>query len=649
MKQLLLSIAISLLTLLFTRISVTAQVQAPDADGIVQAANLKKLSKKAKFGASLIQKKIRFGTDKGIMGIPVVTATEEGKVEMTSIQNRAYVGYMLDYNQFVRVRDFDFKICDGRTLRSQRYKPTRVSLTDDDIYLDDSYGEMYGFQATDAGERCQFSYNYEYSDAKYLTRFFFHEGFPIKQCSISFTVPSWLQLDIQEENFDGYKIKKDVKKEKNQTTYTYTALDLPGIKEEASSLATPYFLPHLVITVRSYTVNQKQYNGFKTLADLYKWDDFLYKRCANNPAVLKPQVDRLLAGKTTDEDKVKALYYWVQDNIRYVAFEQGYAGFVPMTAQDVYKNKYGDCKGMANLLTEMLKLAGFDAHFSWIGTHDIPYDYNNVQSMCVANHAICVLYLKGQTYFLDGTEKYAPMGVNAYRIQGKTVLVENGDNYKLETVPAAKMEENRILTKADLQMKGDTLAGHVSLTFNGESKNLFHYIYHNIPSDKREEFINDLIELGNPNTQATNVQTSDFKDRDIPLVIQGDIEVDNQVTLVDNTCYTGIDFFPGAITGFIPAEDRQTPIDMNGVVLYRDEITLQLPSGAKPRFLPKPFDASFKEDSIHADYSVKGQTILLTKSMLINTPVINTGDFTAWKQFLNSIKIFNRNNISVNL
>jgi len=629
--------------------SASAQLQTSDPEGIVQASFLKKISKKAKYGAYSIERKIHFGTDRGIMGTPVVTATEEGKVEMTAIQNKAFMGYLLPYDQFVKLKDYDFQIFYNRAFKSQRYKPVRVSLTDDDTYLDDSYGEFYGFTAGESGQRCRFTYDYEYSDAKYLTRFFFHQGYPVKQNSISFTVPSWLQLDIQEENFDGYKIKKDVKKEKNQTTYTYTAQDLPAIKEEPASLARPYFLPHLVITVRSYTVNQKSYNGFKTLADLYAWDDFLYKKCANNPKVLQNQVNALLQGKVTDEEKVKAIYYWVQDNIRYIAFEEGYAGFVPMTVQDVYKNKYGDCKGMANLMTEMLKLAGFDAHFSWIGTHDIPYDYNKVQSMCVANHAICVLYLKGTTYFLDGTEKYAPMGINAYRIQGKTVLVEHGESYKLETVPAARMEDNLILTKAALQMNGDTINGHVSLTFNGESKNFFHYIYHNIPSDKKKDFINQLVTLGNPNAEASNVQTSDFKDRDIPLVIQGDIAVENQITLVDKTCYTGIDFFPGSITQFIPGEDRQTPIDMNGVLLSRDEISLQLPNGASPRFLPKAFEASFKEDSMQASYKWQGHTILLTKSLQISTPVINTGDFTAWKLFLDSIKTFKRNNISVNL
>ncbi|WP_162852815.1 transglutaminase-like domain-containing protein [Dinghuibacter silviterrae] len=644
MKKLL---TLAVCALLFVR--TIAQNQTPDAQGFAQAAALKKLSKKAKFGASLITQSITFSTAKGVQGTPVVTALEKGEVDLASITNKVDMGHLIYYNQFVRVKDYDFQIWYGNNFRNQRYQPVKMSLSGDDIYLDDNYGEFYGFEADGSGQRCRFHYALEYSDVKYLTRFFFHSGYPVKEHSISFTVPSWLKLDIQEENFAGYKIKKDVRREKDQITYTYTATDLPGIKEEPSSLARPYFLPHLVVTARTYTVNQKTYNGFKTLADLYAWDDYLYKKCDNNTSTLTPLVHKLTAGLTSDQDKVKALYYWVQDNIRYVAFEEGYAGFVPMTAQDVYKNKYGDCKGMANLLTQMLKIAGYDAHFAWIGTRDIPYDFGTVQSLCVANHAICVLYMGGQTYFLDGTQKYAPLGVNAYRIQGKSVLVENGDNFKLDTVPSATAESNIVLTKADLHLVGDSIVGHVTMTFNGESKNIFHNIYHGIPSDEKQDFVKSLVELGDPNAEATGIKTSDFQNRDIPIVIQGDVVLANQVTNVDKTCYMGIDFFPGSIARFIPGEERQTPIDIDGTLLSKDEISLELPSGAKPRYLPPVFTAAFQGDSIHADYLMKGHTVLLSKQLQIASPVINVSDFTAWKQFLDDIRKFDRNNISVNL
>jgi transglutaminase-like putative cysteine protease len=642
-------LTLNLFFLLGACIPLCAQLQTADGEGASQAAALKKINKKAKYGAYLIEKEVNFASGKGINGLPVVTATEKGKVEMASIESKAFVGYVLPYNQFVRLTDYDFEIFYQTRFRSQKYPPQRISLTDDAIFFDDNYGQVYGFQAQEAGQRCRFSYNYEYTDAKYLTRVFFHQGIPIRQSSISFKVPSWLELDIIEKNFANYKIKREVKKDKNFTSYTYTADNLSAIRQEPASLARPYYLPHLVITVRGFTLNQKKYDGFRSLDDMYAWYNFLYKKAENKTDELKAVVNQLLQGKSNDIDKIKTLYYWVQDNIRYIAFEEGYSGFIPQTVQEVYKNKYGDCKGMANLLTEMLKLAGFDAHFAWIGTREIPYDRKEIQSLCVDNHAIAVLYHQGKTYFLDGTEKYAQLGKNAYRIQGKNVLVQHGDSYKVEEVPPAVMEENQMQTRANLVLKGNKINGHVTMTFDGEAKSFFHYIYNNIPAARRKDFISNLLKLNGNNTEATNIKTSDFKNRDIPIVLEGDIEISNQVTQVDNLCYTSIDFFPGTIVDFIPDEERQTPIDIDHVFVASDEVTLELPAKAKPQTLPPAFQSAFNNNSMEASYAVNANKIVLKKKMQLSTPVIQNSEFGAWKAFLNKIKEFNRNNITIQL
>ena len=408
-------------------------------------------------------------------------------------------------------------------------------------------------------------------------------------------------------------------------------------------------MPHLIFTVRSYMVNQKKYNGFKTLADMYAWYNYLYKKADNKTAELQAQVNTLTQGKTTDEEKIKAIYYWVQDNVRYLAFEEGYSGFIPQTVQMVYKNKYGDCKGMANLVTEMLKLAGYDAHFAWIGTRDIPYSRTQVQSMCVDNHAICVLYFKGKTYFIDGTEKYQALGSYAYRITGKQVLVQNGDNYKVETVPVTPLEDNQVTTTAKLTLDDDKITGHVTMTFNGDSRSFFHYIYNSIPTDKRKEFTRSLIELGNKNAEATHIKNSDFTNRDIPITLEGDVEISNQVTLVDNVSYTGIDFFPGTLTSFIPANERQNPMDINASFIDNSQVTLDLPAGAKVQAMPKPFLSAFKDNSLEASYAVNGNTIVLTKKLKLSSPVIYPTDFTAWNDFINKIREFNRSNVSVHV
>ena len=81
--------------------------------------------------------------------------------------------------------------------------------------------------------------------------------------SVSFRVPSWLKLDIKEMNFAGYTITKTVKEDKNGiSVITYTANDLPSIKQEPSSLARPFYLPHLVITVQQFTADKKRLQWF---------------------------------------------------------------------------------------------------------------------------------------------------------------------------------------------------------------------------------------------------------------------------------------------------------------------------------------------------------------------------------------------------
>jgi hypothetical protein len=204
-------------------------------------------------------------------------------------------------------------------------------------------------------------------------------------------------------------------------------------------------------------------------------------------------------------------------------------------------------------------------------------------------------------------------------------------------------------TNADLELKGDKIVGHVKLIFDGEAKNYFHNVYNNIPADKRKAFIQDMIELGSNNADASNIKTSDFNNRDIPLVVEGDIEFSNRVTQVEKVCYTSIDFVPATIVRVNPDAERQNPYDLDNVFMARDEIKLRLPANAKAQSLPQKFEAAFQNNKMQAEYMVSGNTITLKKTMVLNSPVILTTEFENWKSFVAKIREFNRNNIAIQL
>ena len=277
------------------------------------------------------------------------------------------------------------------------------SYKDENIFHSDSKYCSVTFPLEEKGKSFTYRYEENYRDIKYLTSFYFHQQIPIVDRVIEFNIPSWLETDLREFNFkNSGKIEKTSAKDGDVTRISFTAKDLPGFHREPSSPNHALSYPHLICVNKAYTQNGQRKVLFESVKDLYGWYSTICADIGNNPNELKDRVAVLTANKKTDLEKVEAIFYWVQDNIRYIAFENGIMGFKPDAAQNVLKNKYGDCKGKANLLKEMLKLAGYDARLTWIGTSDLPYDYT-LPSLAVDNHMICTLILDGKRYFLDGT------------------------------------------------------------------------------------------------------------------------------------------------------------------------------------------------------------------------------------------------------
>jgi hypothetical protein len=576
---------------------------------------------------------------------PVVAAIMNQKIQFISLREIASVQYGEYYDKFSSISKFKQYYKTGNSFSLYKAKALDKSVTSSDIFYDDTRVKFFNIVLPKMGLGAMVEVEKTFNDSKYLTRVMFHSGYAVTEKVIRLKVPSWLQLDIREMNFAGNKIEKTQETEGKKTVYTFTMRDLPPIPSEKNALPAPYTFPHIIVLVKSFDANGQQQKGFENAGDLYKWYNLLYKKCDNQTASFKTKAIELVKGKPNDIDKVKSVFYWVQDNIRYIAFEDGYAGFVPEPAQNVFKNKYGDCKGMANLLTEMLKLNGFDAHITWIGTKHIPYDYT-VPSLCVDNHCISALNLGGKTYFLDATEKYGPFGEYAYRIQGKEALIEKGDQYQIIKVPVADKSQNKILTQASFVLQDNILKGHLKITLSGEERTSFHQYFQGLPADRKKEFLQRMLEFGNDNLDATNVKTSDLLNRELPVVIEGDIDLSNNIIRDEKEVYAGIDFFPRKLTSFTPDEKRMNAYEFNSIYTAEDEIELNIP-GYKVKDLPETIDQQATDYGFKGSYAQSGNKIVLKKQLSINTGTVKKADFENWTAFLKKLKEFNNNIVVV--
>ena len=588
-----------------------------------------------------------FAVGKGDGNGPVVTALMNQKVQFISLREATMVQYGEFYNKFSSITKIKQYYKSGNLFvnYTSKNKPIDKSATSGDIFYDDSRVKYFNIIIPKMGMGAMVEVEKEIKDAKYLTRVLFHSNYATNEKIIRFRVPADIQLDFREMNFAGYTITKSTETEGKKTVYTFKMKDLPVMSNEENALPFGYTYPHIIVLVKSFTADGKQEKGFESAADLYKWYRYLYTKADNKTSTLKPKVEELIRGKANEMEKAKSIFYWVQDNIRYIAFEDGYAGFVPQTAQDVFKNKYGDCKGMANLVTEMLKLAGLDAHMTWIGTKHLPYTYA-IPSLCVDNHCISTVFIGGKTYFLDATENYVPIGEYAYRIQGKEALVGKGADHQIIKVPVADINQNKILTQASFTLNDNILKGHLKVTFTGEERTGFHQYFQDLPTDRKKEVLQKMLEFGNDNLNAANVKTSDLSNREIPVVIEGDIDLSNNIIRDDKEIYAGIDFFPRKLSAFMPDEKRVNPYEFNSIYTAEDEIELSLP-GYKIKDLPEAFTQQATDYGFNGSYTQQGNKIVLKKSLSIKTGNIPKKEFTNWKDFLKKLKDFNNNIVMV--
>ncbi len=486
-----------------------------------------------------------------------------------------------------------------------------------------------------------YTYNYEltknYKDVKYFTTLYFHDTYPTLKKEFTIVVPDWLEIEIKEFNFQGFDIKKTQKADakSKSTIYTYTLENTDAIAKDDNAPGMSYYYPHLLVIAKSYTKNGNKTTLFNATADLYKWYKSLIDSMDENPSALKDKVNELTANAKTDEEKIKNIYYWVQDNIRYIAFEDGLAGFKPDASQNVFQKRYGDCKGMANLTRQMLKQAGFDARLTWIGTKHIAYNYS-IPSLAVDNHMICTLFKDGKKYFLDGTEKYNSFGEYADRIQGKEVMIEDGDKFIIEKVPVLTASANKEVYNSTFHVEDEALVGKVNGNIKGESRAYFLYGYNNIRKDKKENALQNYISRGDKNFSVSNIVTSDLTDRDKTLTLEYNANLKNRVSSFDNEMYVDLDYMEEFSS--LDFKERKRDYEFSFKKDYESIITLEIPAGYKVSRLPESYSAKNDAYSMNISYEQKGNTIVYKKHFTINNGTIKKADFQTWNQSIESLK-----------
>ena len=469
-----------------------------------------------------------------------------------------------------------------------------------------------------------------YLDARYMALNFLVDNWPIMDLEIIINIPYGIDADVIAKNFKDLDLKltKTNQTKSKSVRYVCQGYNLPAALTDRNILGPTHIYPYIIFVPKTYNAKEEKITMFNSLDGLYAWYHKLSEETDNKPSTLKPLVKKLTANKTSDIEKAKAIFYWVQDNIRYIAFEDGLAGFRPAACNDVFQKKYGDCKGMANLTKEMLQLAGIDGRLTWLGTNRLATDYT-IPTLASDNHMICSATLNGKRYFMDPTEKYISFNDYAERIQGRPVLIENGKTYLIDTIPSFDETRNEIRRVQKLKVTGTHLKGTLNQQFKGEGKVELMRLYNNNLGNRKTKVIDYLINRGDDNIKIVSHNKPNFSERDKPLIISSTVDITNKILKFDNDLYIEFDQFKSLQNSNIDTT-RKSDINNHSKTHKVDIVEITLPTSYKVSHLPDNLNVFNNSFSLQITFKKVRGKIIYKKVMKILLPTMQHEDFKAW-------------------
>ena len=568
--------------------------------------------------------------------------TKKKKVEVThkidehliNLDSRSDIQKYIFYDGESEIEKFEIRY---KNKKRANFLIKDEAFTSDDLFHNDSRVKYANLDFPLKGYRYFTKIEKHIKDLKYFTSLYFNDDHPIVEKTITINVPDWLNLELKDMNFEGYEVLKtvSVNKQANGKVYTYTVKNIPARFDDENAPGPSYIYPHILILAKSFKSVDENVVLFNSTQNLYNWYYSLVKSLKNDNTAIVEKVTELTKNAKTDQEKIKNIYYWVQDNIRYIAFLDGIAGFKPDEASSVFHKRYGDCKGMANLTKQMLVEAGFDARLTWVGTKYIAYDYST-PNLSVDNHMICTLFKDGKTIFLDATEKYNAFGEYADRIQGKQVMIENGEDFILKAIPSAKAEANKEKFNYNLTISNNQeIIGTVDKNFSGESRSSLLYYFNNLKNDNRNEFLEYYLNQGNSNIEISNINTSDLLNRDQEIDIDYDVSIKNSVVAFDNQIYIDLDF-DKELSNY-KMEKRHTDFVFSSKKDLESLTILKIPKGYTVEHLPKNLAVSSNNYNMKVEFQQIENALVYKKQFKIKNAKIETTEFKQWNQFIDQL------------
>jgi tetratricopeptide (TPR) repeat protein len=375
-----------------------------------------------------------------------------------------------------------------------------------------------------------------------------------------------------------------------------------------------------------------QMTTFASWEQMGRWYAGLEKDRRQPTAEIRARAAALTKGKTTDIERIQALYDYVGPNFRYISLSFGVGRFQPHSAADVLHNEYGDCKDKHTLLASLLEASGYHASSVLINSSrkldpDIP-------SPSQFDHVFTMLPLGKEEIWMDSTTEVAPFRLLAAVLRKKQALIipENGTPH-LEETPADPPMMNRQFSDLDGKVNDfGKLDGHVRYELRGDTELYMRMLFRHVPRNKWNEWMKQMNTFSGLNGEVSELKVSDPAETHEPFKVEYRIVAAN---FLDWSKKKSDLVLPLSQISIADADEDDTePIKVGSPVEYVYHLRIEFPTKYTER-APLPFSMKRDYGRYEASYKAEANVFTAERTLITSVnelPASRASDYTAFRR-----------------
>ena len=401
------------------------------------------------------------------------------------------------------------------------------------------------------------------------------ERYPIFKADFSLKIPQDKEARFKlfnQEYAENIVLAPSLTEKEGKKIYTWTFDKIKSIIPEYGMPPSSLVNPAILIS------------SFSSWDQIYEWWSSMCRDKIELTQEIRGFLEDIIKEARGDLDKAKKIYEFVAKNIRYVAIEYGEGGHEPHHAEEVFVNRYGDCKDQVILLAAMLRAAGIKAYPVLIPTREAYSIDKNFPSLGF-NHAICVMESGDDLIFMDPTAETTPFLSIPIFVQDREALVFMEDDWLITRTPQIK--DNSVKYDMAVTINGQENAaitrsvitkGHFASAYRG-------YLRYTHPAIIEEDIQKKMTEISS-SSSLLNYNIENIDKLDLSLILTYEFIADKflnpagELRIVPALDQVYLDH------NLISKEKRLYPIDFEGMYTKAAEIKIKLPENLKVKYLP---------------------------------------------------------------